>query len=45
MLVELIHKKKLKKKTREQIVEELDLDASGIEILDNFDSHKESFRI
>ena len=38
-LVQLIHKKKLKSKSREQIIEELEMDETNIEILDNFDAY------
>ena len=38
-LVFLINRKKLKAKTREQIIDELEMDEAGINILDNFDSY------
>ena len=38
-LVKLIYKKKLKLKTREQIIDELELEESEIQILDNFDKY------
>ena len=37
-LVQLIHRKKQKSKTRNQIIEELELDEEAIEILDNFEN-------
>lgn len=38
-LVFLIHRKLLKSKTREQIIDELEMDEDGIRVLDNFDSY------
>ena len=38
-LIQLIHRKKLKLKTREQIIDELELDEEDIELLDDFDSY------
>ena len=38
-LLNQISKKQLKKKTREQIIDELELDTNGIEILDNFNDY------
>ena len=38
-LIDLIYRKTLKSKTREQIIDELELDEEGIQILDNFDSY------
>ena len=39
-IVEKIYSKKLKQKTREEIIDELELKVSEIEILDNFESYK-----
>ena len=39
-LVKLIHRKKLKMKTREQIIDELELEPDEIEILDNFELYQ-----
>ena len=38
-LVRQIHKKKLKSKSRQQIIDELEMDESNIDVLDNFDSY------
>ena len=38
-IAQLIHNKKLKSKTREQIIDELELDEAQIKILDNFESY------
>ena len=38
-LVTQIHKKKLKEKSREQIIDELELDINEVEILDNFEKY------
>jgi hypothetical protein len=40
-LISLIDKKLLKHKTREQIIDELEIDASEIDILDNLEKYKE----
>ena len=37
-IVQQIHRKKQKSKTREQIIEELELDEESIKILDNFEN-------
>lgn len=39
-LVGQIHRKKHKMKTREQIIEELELEPEQIEILDNFEAYR-----
>ena len=39
-LVKLIHRKKLKMKTREQIIDELELEPGQVEILDNFEAYR-----
>ena len=39
-LITLIHRKKLKMKTREQIINELELDTNQVEILDNFEAYQ-----
>ena len=39
-LVGQIHRKKLKMKTREQIIDELELEPEQVEILDNFDDYR-----
>jgi len=39
-LVRQIYRKKLKMKTREQIIDELELEANDIDVLDNFESYR-----
>ena len=38
-IVQQIHRKKQKSKTREQIIDELEMNADDIEILDNFENY------
>jgi hypothetical protein len=40
-IVELIDKKRAKNKTREQIIDELELDEAGIDLLDNLETYRE----
>jgi len=39
-LVRFIHKKKLKNKTRSQIIDELELESDQIQVLDNFEAYR-----